>query len=126
MVFSSVCSNNKSSKSKAKFRQTSNYYKWVFEAASVTYASKKEPITSQKLGFQDVWRISQQCKSAILPLFNGAEFLSSASDKAKLFTKNFSRNSIEDDSGISLPIFPSRANLKLHKFLQPPSWLKRS
>ena len=113
---------NKSSKSKAKFRQTSNYCKWVFEAASVTYASKKEPITSQKLGFRDVWRManclqcSQQCKSAIPPLFNGAEFLSSASDKAKLFTKNFSRNSIQDDSDISLPIFPSITNLKLHNF----------
>ena len=40
--------------------------------------------------------------------------LSSASDKAKLFAKNFSYNSYLDDSGISLPVFPSRTNLKLH------------
>ena len=40
--------------------------------------------------------------------------LSSASDKAKLFAKTFSRNSNLDDSGISLPVFPSRINLKLH------------
>ena len=40
--------------------------------------------------------------------------LSSASDKAKLFAKNFSKNSNLDDSGISLPGFPSRTNLKLH------------
>ena len=40
--------------------------------------------------------------------------LSSASDKAKLFAKKFSKNSNLDDSGISLPVFPSRTNLKLH------------
>ena len=40
--------------------------------------------------------------------------LSSASDKAKLFAENFWKNSNLDDSGISLPVFPSRTNLKLH------------
>ena len=33
-------------------------------------------------------------KSAIPPLFNGLEVLSSASDKAKLFAENFSKNSV--------------------------------
>ena len=56
----------------------------------------------------------QQSKSAILPLFNGPEVLSSASDRAKLFAENFSKNFNLDDSGISLPVFPSRTNLKLH------------
>ena len=32
-------------------------------------------------------------KSSILPLFNGAELLSSTSDKAKLFAETFSDNS---------------------------------
>ena len=40
--------------------------------------------------------------------------VSSSSDKAKLFIKNFSRNSNLDDSGIPLLVFPSRSNLKLH------------
>ena len=40
--------------------------------------------------------------------------LSSASDKAKLLAENFSWNSNLDDSGISLPAFPSRTSLKLH------------
>ena len=40
--------------------------------------------------------------------------LSSACDKAKLFAENFSKNSNLDDSGISLLVFPSRTNLKLH------------
>ena len=53
-------------------------------------------------------------KSAILPLFNGLEVLSSASDKLQLFARNFSENSNLDDSGISLPVFPSITNLKLH------------
>ena len=48
------------------------------------------------------------------PLFNDPEMLSSASDKAKLFAEKFSMNSNLDDSGISLPVFSSRTNLKLH------------
>ena len=47
-------------------------------------------------------------------LLNGPEVLSSASDKAKLLVENFSKNSNLDDSGISLPVFPSRTNFKLH------------
>ena len=42
------------------------------------------------------------------------EVLSSASDKAKLFPEDFSKNTNFDDSGTSLPGFPSRTNLKLH------------
>ena len=34
--------------------------------------------------------------------------------KTKLFAENFSNNSNLDDSGISLPVFPSRNHLKLH------------
>ena len=102
-------------------RQTSNRCKRVLEAAKLAYASKtKESITSQKLGSHDFWRIANSVlnkgKSAIPPLFNGPEVLSSASDKAKLFPENFSLNSNLDDSGsgISLSVFPSRTNLKLH------------
>ena len=40
--------------------------------------------------------------------------LSTACDKAKLFAKNFSKNSNLDHSGISLPVFTTRTNLKLH------------
>ena len=54
--------------------------------------------------------------SGLLRLFstNSREGLSSASDIAKLFAENFSKNCHLDDSGISLPVFPSRTNLKLH------------
>ena len=42
------------------------------------------------------------------------EVLSSAPDKAKLFLKNLPKNSNIEDSGISLPAFPSGTNLKMH------------
>ena len=43
-----------------------------------------------------------------------------ASNKAKLFVKNFPKNSNLDDSGIYLPVFPSRTNLKLHNISVTP------
>ena len=105
---------DKSSESKVKFRQVSNCCKRVLEAAKLAYANEtKESITSQKLGSRDFWRIANSVlnkgKSAIPPLFNGPEMLSSASDKAKLFAENFSKNSNLDDSVISLPVFPSKS-----------------
>ena len=51
--------------------------------------------------------------------------LSSASDKAKLFSKDFSKNSNLDDSGISLPLFPSRTNLKLHNISITPKMVTK-
>ena len=50
--------------------------------------------------------------------------LSSASDKAKLFAEKFSKNSNLDDSGISLPVFPSRTSLKLHNIYVTPKMVK--
>ena len=44
---------------------------------------------------------------------------------AKLFAKNFSKNSNLDDSGISLPVFPSRTNLKLHNISITPKMVKK-
>ena len=50
--------------------------------------------------------------------------LSSAS-KAKLFAENFSKNSNLDGSDISLPVFPSRTNLKLHNISVTPKMVKK-
>ena len=52
--------------------------------------------------------------NSIPPLFNRPKVLSSASDKAKLYAKSFSKNSNLDDSRIPLLIFLSRTNVKLH------------
>ena len=51
--------------------------------------------------------------------------LSSASNKAKLFAENFAKNSNLDDSGISLPAFSSRTNLKLHNSSATPKMVKK-
>ena len=108
-----MCKKDKSSELKVKFRQANNCCKRVFETAKFAYANKtKESITSQKLGSQDFWQIANSVlnkgKSTIPPPVNGLEVLSFASDKAKLIAENFFKNSNFDDSGISLPVFPSR------------------
>ena len=91
---------------------------------------KQESITSQKLGSRDFWRIAKSVlnkgNSAIPPLFNGPQALYSASDKAKLFAENFSRNSNLDDSGIFLPVSPSRINLKLRNISVTPKMVKKA
>ena len=51
--------------------------------------------------------------------------LSSASDKTKLFAKDFSKNFNLDDSGISLPVFPFRTNLKLYNISVTPKIVKK-
>ena len=68
---------------KVKFRQASNRYKRVLEAAKFAFTNKtKDSITSLKLGCHDFWQIANnflnEDKSAILPLFHGPEVLSSA------------------------------------------------
>ena len=50
------------------------------------------------------------------PLNNGPE----ASDNANLFAENFSKNSNLDYLVISLPVSPSRTNLKLHNISVTP------
>ena len=53
------------------------------------------------------------------------EVLSSASEKAKSFVKNFFKNSNLDDSGITVFAFTSRTNLKLHNISVTPSLVKQ-
>ena len=103
----------KSSDSKVKFRQASNRCKRVLEAAKLAYANKiKESITSQKLGSRDFWRIANSVlskgRSAISPLFNSPEVLSSASDKQNCLLKTF----------LKTQILMTRVYLYLFSFLQ--------
>ena len=116
--------------SQVKFRQASNCCKRVAETAKLAYATKrKESIIFQKLGSWDFWRIANSVlskgKSTIPPLFNDTEVFSSAADKAKSLAKNFSKNSNLNDSGISLPVFSSRTNLKLHNISVTPKMIKK-
>ena len=41
-----------------------------------------------------------------------------------MFAKNFSKGCNLDDSGIYLPVFPSRTNLKLHNISVTPKMVK--
>ena len=72
---------NKSSKSKVKFRQANNHCKGVLEIAKFPYVTKKkESITSQKLGSQDFWQIASvlnKGNSAVPLKFNEQEILPS-------------------------------------------------
>ena len=44
----------------------------------------------------------------------------------KMFTKDFSKNSNLDDSGISLPVFASRTNLKLYNISITPKIVEKA
>ena len=121
----------KSSDSKVKLRQSSNRCKRVLGAAKLAYANKtKESITDQNVALVTSGEllIVFSTKVNLLyipPLFNGPEVLSSASEKAKLFAENFSLNPNLDDSGVSLPVFPSRTNLKLHNISITPEMVRK-
>ena len=89
------------------FRQASNHCKRVLKTVKLAHANKTKSITFNS--------VLNKGKSAIPSLLNGLEMLFFASKKAKLFPKNFFfLTSHLDDSGISLPVYPSRTNLKLH------------
>ena len=78
--------------------------KGLLKLPNVHMLLKQELITSQKPGDQDFWQIDNvlsKGKSAVPTLFNGLEVLPSASDNAKLLTKNFSSNSNLGESGTS-------------------------
>ena len=95
-----------------------------------THANKtKEPIISQKPDSRNFWQIVNSVvnkgKSTVPSLFSSPEALSSASDKAKYFAKNFSKNSNHDDSGMSLFVFLSRTNLKLHNISVSSKMVKK-
>ena len=51
--------------------------------------------------------------------------LSSTCDKAKLFAKNFSKNSNLNYLSILLPVVSSRPNLKLHNISITPKMFKK-
>ena len=95
-----------------KFRQASDCCKKVLKAVKLDYTNKtKKSIISPKVGLGDFWRIANRVlntgESALHYLLNGAEvFLQ--------HLKNFSMNSNLDDTGMSLPTFLSRTNVKQH------------
>ena len=105
--FFRVYQHNKSPVSKDKFRQASNRYKWALEAAKLAYANKtKEFINLHKLDSrvfsESLIMFTIKGKSVNLLCIMGPKVLLSASDKAKLFSEIFSKNSNLDDSATFL------------------------
>ena len=86
---------NKSAEFQVRFRQVSNHYKRVFEAAKLAYKLiKQESIPSLKLVLQlFAGLLIVNLALLYLLLFSGLELFIAVSDKAKLLPKNFPRNS---------------------------------
>ena len=98
----------------------SNCCKIVVEAGKLAYANKtKESISSQKLGYRDFWRIANSA------LKKGPEGVAFCCDKARFFAQNFPGTLTLMTQDISLPVFPSRTNLKLHNFSVTPKMVKK-
>ena len=111
---------DKSSDVKVNFRQASSSCRRVPEAAELAYANKtKESIISQKLGsgtFGKLPIVFSTKVNLLCPLYSTARRCClQRLKKQNCFAENFSKNSNLDDSGISLSVFPSRTNSKLHK-----------
>ena len=89
---------------------------------------KKESIASQKLGSQDFWRIADSVfrkGNLLYLLYSTPRRCCLLNLKNQLLVENFSKNSNLDDSGISLTVFPSRTNLKLHNISVTPKMVKK-
>ena len=94
---------DKSSESKVKFRLASNRCKRVLEAPNLyTIIKQKRPPLPRNLALETFGELpiafSTKGKSAMPPVLNDLEVLPSASDSAKLFAENVSKNSNLDDS----------------------------
>ena len=103
---------------KKLFYDARNHCKRVITEAKSSYAeATRHSIASQRIGSRDFWRICNSVlnrgKSTIPLLFNGPEVLTTSTDKANLFARNFSYNSTLDDSYQLLPDFPSRTEHRL-------------
>ena len=76
--------------------------------------SVKTKISTQRLGSRDFWKIfnsiSNKGKSAIPPLFDGLNVITSAKDKAELLARSFASNCSLPTSDHILPEFPPRCN----------------
>ena len=122
---------NKSSESKVKFRQTIIIARGFLRLPNLHILIKQKSLSlPRNLTLRNFGKLpvvfSTQVNLCYTSLFNGVEgVLLSASDKANLFAKNFSKYSNLYDSGISLPVFYSRTNLIPHNIFVTPKVFKK-
>ena len=122
---------DKSSESKVKFRQASNYCKRVLEAAKLAHANKtKEFITSQKLGswtFGKLPIVNLQKVNLLYLLYSttrGCCLLHLI--KQNCLLKTFLRTLIlMTQVSLYIPVFSSRTNLKPHNISITPKMVKK-
>ena len=116
---------NKSSECKLMLRQASNSCKRVLETAKLAYSTKRKRVYH----FPETWlsgllvSVLNKGKSTIYPLFKSAIPLLYLIKQN--CAKNFFKSSNLDDSGISLPVFCSRMNLRLHSVPVTPKKFKK-
>ena len=115
---------NKSSESKVKFRQASNRCKRVLEAAKLAYTTPSLP-RNLALGTFGELLIVFSTKINLLYLLYSTDrrYCLLHLIKQNYLLKTFPGNL--DDSGISLPVFPSRTNLKLRNISITPKMVKK-
>ena len=109
---------NATPENKKLFSDSRNHCKKVLKGASSNYAEPtRRSVASQPIGSCDFWRICNSIlnrgKYTIPLLFNGPEVLTTCTDKANLFARNFSCNSTLDDGSQQLTDFPSGTEQKL-------------
>ena len=107
-----------------------NCWKRVLEAAKLAYAiNQKNPSLPRNLALGTCGKllIVFSTKVNLLYLFYSIEWRCFLPHliKQNYFLKPFLRNSNLDNPGISLPVFPSRPNLKLHNISITPKMVKK-
>ena len=117
---------DKSFKFRVKFRQTSNHCKRVLEAANLHMLIKQESLSLRRnlaLGtFGKLLIVFSTKVNLLYPLCSTAGRFCL---QHQIKHENFPKNSNLDDSGISLPVFPSRTNLKLHNISVTPKMVRK-
>ena len=102
----------------------------VLEGAKLAYTNKtKESISSQKLGSPDFGELpivfTTKVNLFYLLYSTGWRCCLLHLIKQNCFLKTFLRTLNLDDSGMSLPVFPSRTLLKLHNISVTPKMVKK-
>ena len=112
-----------------KTGKRTNGCKRVLEAAKLSYATRTKETPSiprnLALGTFDELLIVFSTKVNLLYLLYSMAWRCSLLHKARLFPKNSSINCNLDVLGVSLPVFPSRTNLKLHNISITPKMVKK-
>ena len=111
---------DKSSESKVKFRQASNLRRKVLEATKLAYANKTKQL-SRNLALGTFGKLPTLFSENVNLLYR----LYSTARRCCLLHL-IKQDSYLQDSGISLPVFPSKTNQKLNNISVTPKMVKKA